>query len=64
MVSGVVTRASDSTIIVNASKNGPPLVASPGPSQGAGLSQLQYEQQRAKQISSGSEKRLKLQQQR
>ncbi len=59
-----VTRASESTIIVNGSKNGQPLVSSPGPPQGPGTAQLQYEPQRAKQISSGSEKRLKLQQQR
>lgn len=60
-IGGGVTRASESTIIVNASKNGQPLVSSPGPPQGPGTVQLQYEPQRAKQISSGSEKRLKLQ---
>ena len=35
---GAVTRASDSTIIVNGSKNGQPVVSSPGPPQGPGAS--------------------------
>ena len=66
-VGGSVTRASESTIIVNSGSgksgtNGQPMVSSPGPMPGPGSNQLQYEPQRAKQISSGSEKRLKLQQ--
>jgi len=39
------------------------LFSSPGPVTGASM-QLHFEQQRAKQISSGSEKRLKMHQQR
>jgi len=38
------------------------LVQSPGPSMQPGSTQLEYEQQKVKPISSGSEKRLKLQQ--
>ena len=43
VITSGVTRASESTIIVNGNKNGQPLVSSPGPPQGPGTAQLQYE---------------------